>query len=85
MAKLQAKLYRAAVYAGMAFSVGVLVLIVGYILWKGIPHLSPKLFAWEYNSNNVSMLPSMINNYMCMSVERVHHRTFIDNTGVRHI
>jgi len=61
MAKLQAKLYRAAVYTGMAFSIGVLVLIVGYILWKGVPHLSPELFAWEYNSNNVSMLPSMIN------------------------
>lgn len=61
MAKLQAKLYRAAVYAGAAFSVGVLVLIVGYILWKGIPHLSPELFAWEYNSNNVSMMPAIIN------------------------
>ena len=61
MAKLQAKLYRAAVYTGMADSVGVLVLIVGYILWKGVPHLSLELFAWEYNSNNVSMLPSIIN------------------------
>ena len=61
MAKLQAKLYRAAVYAGAAFSVGVLVLIVGYILIKGIPHLSPELFAWEYNSNNVSMMPAIIN------------------------
>jgi len=61
MAKLQARLYRAAVYSGVIFSVGVLVMIVGYILWKGIPHLSPELFAWEYNSNNVSMLPSMIN------------------------
>ena len=30
--KLQARLYRAAVYAGAAFSVGVLVLIVWYIL-----------------------------------------------------
>ena len=61
MAKLQAKLYRAAVYAGAAFSVCVLVLIVGYILWKGIPHLSPELFAWEYNSTNVSMMPAIIN------------------------
>ena len=59
--KLQANLYRAAVYAGAAFSVGVLVLIVGYILIKGIPHLSPELFAWEYNSTNVSMMPSIIN------------------------
>ena len=61
MAKLQAKLYRAAVYAGAAFSVGVLVLIVGYILVMGIPHLSPELFAWEYNSTNVSMMPAIIN------------------------
>ena len=61
MAKLQAKLYRAAVYAGAAFSASVLVLIVGYILIKGIPHLSPELFAWEYNSTNVSMTPSIIN------------------------
>ena len=61
MAKLQSRLYRAAVYAGAAFSVGVLVLIVGYILLKGIPHLSPELFAWEYNSNNVSMTPAIIN------------------------
>ena len=61
MAKLQAKLYRGAVYAGAAFSVGVLALIVGYILVKGVPHLSPELFAWEYNSTNVSMLPAIIN------------------------
>ena len=61
MAKIQARLYRAAVYAGAAISVGVLVLIVGYILIKGIPHLSPELFAWEYNSTNVSMMPSIIN------------------------
>ena len=40
---------------------GVLVLIVGYILVMGIPHLSPELFAWEYNSTNVSMMPAIIN------------------------
>ena len=59
--KLQAKFYRAGVYAGTAFSVGVLVMIVGYILVKGIPHLSPEIFAWEYNSTNVSMTPAIIN------------------------
>jgi len=60
-AKIQSKVYRFAVYAGAFFSVAVLLLIVGYILFKGIPHLSPELFAWEYNSNNVSMMPSIIN------------------------
>lgn len=60
-AKIQARLYRTAVYAGTVFSLGVLLLIVGYILIKGIPHLSPELFAWKYNSTNVSMMPAIIN------------------------
>lgn len=60
-AKLQSKIYRFAVYAGAVFSVGVLLIIVGYILFKGIPHLNPGLFSWEYNSNNVSMMPAIIN------------------------
>ena len=61
LAKIQARLCRTAVYTGTAFSISVLVLIVGYILVKGIPHLSPELFAWEYNSTNVSMMPAIIN------------------------
>ena len=60
-AKLQSRIYRFAVYAGAFFSMAVLVLIVGYILVKGIPHISPELYAWEYNSSNVSMMPSIIN------------------------
>ena len=39
----------------------VLGFIVVYIVVKGVPHLTLSLFAWEYNSENVSMLPSIIN------------------------
>ena len=39
----------------------VLGFLILYILIKGVPYLSPSLFAWEYNSENVSMLPSVIN------------------------
>lgn len=35
--------------------------LVGYILINGIPYLKPSLFAWEYNSENVSMLPAIVN------------------------
>lgn len=38
-----------------------LVSLVLFILVKGIPHLRPSLFAWEYNSENVSLLPALIN------------------------
>lgn len=43
------------------FTVSVLVFLVGYILFHGIPYVKPSLFAWEYTSENVSMLPAMIN------------------------
>lgn len=42
-------------------TVGAMFFIVMYILIKGVPNLSPDLFEWEYNSENVSMLPSIIN------------------------
>ena len=45
----------------MTITVAVLLFLVGYILVKGIPHLTPSLFAWEYNSENVSMMPAIIN------------------------
>ena len=44
-----------------AVTVGTLVFIIGYILVKGIPHLSLSLFAWEYNSENVSLMPALVN------------------------
>lgn len=39
----------------------VVIILVAYILIKGIPNLKPSLFALEYNTENVSMLPAIIN------------------------
>jgi len=60
-AKTRSRAVRLLVYAGAAFSMMVLLFIVAYILCKGVPHLSPALFAWKYNSENVSLLPALIN------------------------
>ncbi len=35
--------------------------LVFYIMIKGIPHLKPDLFAWNYNSENVSLMPALVN------------------------
>ena len=43
------------------FTFTVLFFLIGYILINGIPHLSLDLFAWEYNTENVSMMPAIIN------------------------
>lgn len=42
-------------------SLMILLFIVIYISVKGIPNLNLKLFSFTYNSNNVSLLPSLIN------------------------
>lgn len=39
----------------------VVLLIIGYIIIKGVPNLKPELFALKYTSKNQSMLPSIIN------------------------
>ena len=38
-----------------------LTFVIIYILVKGVPFLTTDLFKWEYNSENVSMLPALIN------------------------
>lgn len=50
-----------AVWTGACITVAALLFLVGYILVKGIPQLTPSLFAWEYNSENVSLMPALIN------------------------
>ncbi len=52
---------RGLVYLGVLFCVVVLAGIVGYICVMGIPQLKPSLFEWEYNSDNVSLMPALVN------------------------
>lgn len=54
-------LLKCLVYLSSAITVGVLGFLVGYILIKGVPHLSLKLFEWNYTSENCSMMPAIVN------------------------
>lgn len=60
-AKKEASIIRFLVYAGTILTLLILSSLVGYILIKGIPNLSLDLFAWEYTTSNVSLLPALIN------------------------
>lgn len=42
-------------------SVATFAFIIGYILYNGVGYLSPKLFELTYTSENVSMMPAIIN------------------------
>ncbi len=46
----------------------VLLVIVGYIVVMGVPNLSPSVFAFQYNSDNVSLFPSLINTLLACAL-----------------
>jgi len=54
-------LLRILVFGSAAVTVFVLFAVVGYILIKGVPNLNIDLFAWEYTTDNASMMPAIIN------------------------
>ena len=41
--------------------IGAMIFIIGYILVRGIPNMKPELFAWQFTSENQSMMPAIIN------------------------
>ncbi|HIV02821.1 MAG TPA: phosphate ABC transporter permease PstA [Candidatus Aphodoplasma excrementigallinarum] len=53
--------YKYFTYFSAVVTFTVLIFIIGYILVKGIPYLTPQLFEFEYNTENVSMMPAIIN------------------------
>lgn len=58
---MSSKILRYAVKFSMALTVLSMAFLVVYVLVNGIPYLKPSLFSLEYNSENVSFLPSIIN------------------------
>jgi len=51
---------RAATWAAAFTTLGTLAFLILFILIRGIPNLKTSLFALEYNSENVSLLPPLI-------------------------
>ncbi len=49
------------IFLGAILTIGTLLYLIAYILITGIPNIKPELFEWEYNSDNVSMMPAIIN------------------------
>lgn len=49
------------VIGAACMTLAVLIFIIAYILINGVPNLSWSLFQWNYNSENSSMMPAIIN------------------------
>ena len=54
-------LLRLAVWLAASVTVLALLFVIGYILMKGVPHVKPALFSPHYTTENVSLLPALIN------------------------
>ena len=52
---------RLLVWLSAIITVAVMAFLVGFILIKGVGNLTPDLFALEYNSDNASLMPTLIN------------------------
>ena len=48
------------VKAAVAVTIGIFVMIAGYVIIKGVPYLTGSLFSWTYTSENQSMMPAII-------------------------
>ena len=53
-----------------------LLFLIAYILIKGIPYLTPSLFAWEYTTENVSLMPAHGSHDRAFPADRSSSRYF---------
>ena len=51
---------RILVIASAVITVGILFSLIVYILANGIMNLKPELFAWEFSTDNMSMMPAIV-------------------------
>lgn len=66
MAKARGQRYYSWVLKGLVWlaaflTAAVILLMVGYILVTGVPNLTLDLFAWQFTTDNQSMMPALVN------------------------
>ena len=56
------------VWFAALLTMAVLLFLVGFIVVKGVRHLTPELFSFTYNSDNVSLMPALVNTLVITAV-----------------
>lgn len=59
--KFESILLKVLIYLAAALTFAVLLFLLAYILINGIPNIQPSLFSLEYNTENASLMPALIN------------------------
>ncbi|ALV22722.1 MAG: phosphate ABC transporter permease PstA [Carnobacterium sp.] len=65
---MSSKLIRTFIYLAAFITFGSLFFIIGFILYNGLPHLTPALFSWNYTTTNVSLLPALLTTFMVVGL-----------------
>ncbi len=58
--KLSERIMAYFTWGAAIITLGILLYIVVFILYKGVPYIKPSLFELTYNSDNVSLMPALI-------------------------
>lgn len=66
--RTKGKIIKGVVTLGAFITFLSLAMIVIDVFVKGIPHLTADMFAWKYSSDNLSMMPSIINTLMMVAL-----------------
>ncbi len=69
--KSKSYIMKALVYLATAITILSMLYLIIYILINGIPYINGDLFAWKYNSQNVSMTPAIINTIIVVALTLV--------------
>ncbi|MGX7395064.1 phosphate ABC transporter permease PstA [Carnobacterium mobile] len=65
---MSSKVMKSFIYLAAALTFGSLFFIIGFMLIKGLPHLTASLFSWKYTTNNVSLLPALLTTFMVVGL-----------------
>lgn len=61
---LGSRIMKGLIYGCAAFTMFIIVFLIGFILIKGLPHITGDLFSLTYTSENVSLVPALLNTFL---------------------
>ena len=64
-------LAEALVWLSGIMTMAIMIYLVAFIVIHGVPHLKPSLFSLTYNSDNVSLMPALVNTLIITALSLV--------------
>ena len=69
--KVESIILRVLIFAAAAATFAVLLFLLAYILINGLPNIKPSLFSLEYNTENSSLMPALVNTVIMTALSLV--------------